>query len=212
MPTDTLARARRVRFLTCDVDGVLTDGKIYVDDLGHEMKAFSALDGVGLSLLARAGIVVAWITGSIAPAVTHRARRLNIAHVVLDAADKLAAWEALRRDLGFAPDACAHVGDDLPDVPLFHACGFAIAVPHAPATCASTRTTSRRAKAARARYASSRSSFLRRKAIRWPECRHAPRSGRDSSANPWPAKSAPVRSSTASPRGRRCCCWAASRR
>jgi 3-deoxy-D-manno-octulosonate 8-phosphate phosphatase (KDO 8-P phosphatase) len=53
--------------------------------------------------------------------------------VVLDAADKLAAWEALRKDLGFAPDACAHIGDDLPDVPLFHACGFAIAVPHAPA-------------------------------------------------------------------------------
>jgi 3-deoxy-D-manno-octulosonate 8-phosphate phosphatase (KDO 8-P phosphatase) len=59
---------------------------------------------------------------------------LNVAHVVLDAADKLAAWEALRKDLGFAPDACAHIGDDLPDVPVFQACGFAIAVPHAPAT------------------------------------------------------------------------------
>ena len=63
MPTDTLARARRVRLLTCDVDGVLTDGRIYVDDHGHETKAFSALDGVGLNLLAREGIAVGWITG-----------------------------------------------------------------------------------------------------------------------------------------------------
>ena len=134
MPTDALARARRVRLLSCDVDGVLTDGRIYVDDHGHEMKAFSALDGVGLNLLARAGIAVAWITGSAAPAVAHRARRLGIEHVCLDVADKLAAWEALRQRLGFAAHECAHVGDDLPDVPVFHACGFAVTVPHAPAT------------------------------------------------------------------------------
>ncbi len=133
MPTDALARARRVRFLTCDVDGVLTDGRIYVDDLGHETKAFSALDGVGIGLLARAGIAVAWITGSAAPAVAHRARRLGVAHLVQDATDKLAAWEALRAQLGFAADACAHVGDDLPDVPVLRACGFAVTVPHAPA-------------------------------------------------------------------------------
>ena len=134
MPTDTLARARRVRLLTCDVDGVLTDGRIYVDDHGHEMKAFSALDGVGLNLLARAGIAVAWITGSNAPAVAHRARRLNVKHVLLGATDKLTPWQGLRTDLGIAAEECAHVGDDLPDVPLFRACGFAIAVPHAPAS------------------------------------------------------------------------------
>jgi 3-deoxy-D-manno-octulosonate 8-phosphate phosphatase (KDO 8-P phosphatase) len=134
MPIDALARARRVRFLSCDVDGVLTDGRIYVDDHGHEMKAFSALDGVGLNLLARAGIAVAWITGSAAPAVAHRARRLGVLHVCLDVPDKLAAWEALRQRLGFAAQECAHIGDDLPDVPVFHACGFAVTVPHAPAT------------------------------------------------------------------------------
>ena len=64
MSTDALARARRVRLLTCDVDGVLTDGRIYVDDHGHETKAFSALDGLGIGLLQRAGITIAWITGS----------------------------------------------------------------------------------------------------------------------------------------------------
>jgi len=133
MPTDALARARRVRLLTCDVDGVLTDGRIYVDDHGHETKAFSALDGLGIGLLQRAGITVAWITGSSAPAVTHRARRLHVAHVVLGAAEKHAPWDALRRELGLSTADCAHIGDDLPDLPIFQACGFAVTVPHAPA-------------------------------------------------------------------------------
>ncbi len=134
MSSDTLVRARRVRLLTCDVDGVLTDGRIYVDDLGHEMKAFSALDGVGINLLARAGVIVAWITGSAAPAVMHRALRLKVAHVFLDVSDKLNTWETLRASLGIAPEACAHIGDDLPDVPVFRACGLAVAVPQAPAS------------------------------------------------------------------------------
>src|SRR4029078_1809648 len=127
-----LARARRVRFLSCDVDGVLTDGRIYVDDHGHEFKAFSALDGVALNLLARAGIVVAWITGSKAPAVTHRAQQLRIPHVVLDAHDKLTPWERLRGELEPAPDECAHIADDLPDIPRLAACALTVTVPHAP--------------------------------------------------------------------------------
>jgi 3-deoxy-D-manno-octulosonate 8-phosphate phosphatase (KDO 8-P phosphatase) len=134
MPTDALVRARAVRLLTCDVDGVLTDGRIYVDDLGHEMKAFSSLDGVGMHLLGRAGIIVGWITGSPAPAVEHRARRLKVPHVMIDVADKLEAWNALRTQLGIEPEACAHIGDDLPDVPVMRACGFAATVPHAPAS------------------------------------------------------------------------------
>jgi len=133
MTNDAISRARGIRLLTCDVDGVLTDGKIYVDDLGHETKAFSALDGVGIHLLGRGGIIVAWITGSPAPAVEHRARRLNVKHVVLDVADKLEAWNALRAKLDIPPHACAHIGDDLPDLPVMLACGFAASVPHAPA-------------------------------------------------------------------------------
>src|SRR6476659_1861752 len=128
-----LARARRVRFLSCDVDGVLTDGRIYVDDHGHEFKAFSALDGVALNLLARAGIVVAWITGSAAPAVTHRAQQLRIPHVVLDAHDKLTPWERLRGELRVGDDECAHIREDLPDICLFKVGGLALAAPPAPA-------------------------------------------------------------------------------
>lgn len=133
MADDVTARALRIRLLTCDVDGVLTDGRIYIDDTGREFKAFSALDGVGLNLLARGNIIVAWITGSAAPAVAHRARQLHVEYVVQDTADKLAAWNALRRDLGIAPEECAHIGDDLPDIPVLAACGLAVTVPHAPA-------------------------------------------------------------------------------
>jgi 3-deoxy-D-manno-octulosonate 8-phosphate phosphatase (KDO 8-P phosphatase) len=128
------ARARGIRLLTCDVDGVLTDGRIFVDDDGREFKAFNALDGVGLKMLMRAGIRVALITGSGAPTVMHRARSLGVERVVQGAEDKLTPWEALRRELALPPIACAHIGDDLPDVPVFVRCGFAITVPHATAS------------------------------------------------------------------------------
>ena len=129
-----MPQARAIRLLTCDVDGVLTDGRIHVDDDGREFKAFSALDGVGLKMLMHAGIAVAWITGSSAPAVMHRARALGVARVMQGAQDKLTPWEALRRELALPAAACAHIGDDLPDVPVFVRCGFAIAVPHAMAS------------------------------------------------------------------------------
>ena len=132
--TDDLhARARRVRLLTCDVDGVLTDGRIFFADDGSEMKAFSSLDGLGIKMLQEAGAVVAWITGSKAPAVTIRAKVLGVNHVVLGAANKLEPWEQLRRELGFTPEQCAHIGDDLPDLSILVRCGFAVTVPNAPA-------------------------------------------------------------------------------
>ncbi len=134
MPDAPLSVARGIRLLTCDVDGVLTDGRIYVDDTGREQKAFSALDGVGLRLLMQAGVRVAWITGSRAPVVMHRARALGIDRVVQGAEDKLTPWEALRGELELPAEVCAHIGDDLPDVPIFARCGFAVSVPHAPAS------------------------------------------------------------------------------
>ncbi|MEP7181766.1 MAG: HAD-IIIA family hydrolase [Betaproteobacteria bacterium] len=133
MTDDFTGRARGIRLVTLDVDGVLTDGRIYVDDHGREMKAFSALDGVGMKMAMHAGIEIAWITGSNAPAVAHRARQLGVHRVVLGAENKVAPWERLRAELGLPPAACAHVGDDLPDVALFARCGLAIAVPDAPA-------------------------------------------------------------------------------
>lgn len=127
------ARARAIRLLTCDVDGVLTDGRIYLADDGREMKAFNALDGVGIRRLAAAGVTIAWITGSNAPVVALRARSLGVERVMQGADDKLAQWERLRRELDVAPSACAHIGDDLPDLPVLERCGLALTVPHAPA-------------------------------------------------------------------------------
>ena len=82
-------------------------------------------------MLQRAGFEIALITGSKAPGVAHRARMLGIAHLVTGAEDKVTPWERLRGELGLAAAACAHVGDDLPDVPWFNRCGLAVAVPHA---------------------------------------------------------------------------------
>src|ERR1700690_3613659 len=129
---DLLARAARVRLLSCDGGGVLTDGRLYYADDGRELKAFSALDGFGIKMLERSGIAVAWITGSGSPAVAARAADLGVVHVVQNAADKLAPWQRLRDELALAPEACAHIGDDLPDLPVMTRCGLAATVPHAP--------------------------------------------------------------------------------
>ena len=132
MTVDLMARARNVRLLSCDVDGVLTDGRIYVDDDGRELKAYSSLDGFGIKMLERAGITVAWITGSSAPAVAQRAKTLGVELVIQGTEDKLAAWQALREQLELTPEQCAHIGDDFPDLPIIVRCGFGATVPHSP--------------------------------------------------------------------------------
>jgi 3-deoxy-D-manno-octulosonate 8-phosphate phosphatase (KDO 8-P phosphatase) len=78
------------------------------------------------------GVTVAWLSGSKAPAIAHRARALGIDRVMLGIEDKLAPWQALRAELGLDEAHCAHVGDDLPDIPVLARCGLAITVPHAP--------------------------------------------------------------------------------
>jgi 3-deoxy-D-manno-octulosonate 8-phosphate phosphatase (KDO 8-P phosphatase) len=85
-------------------------------------------------MLADAGIIVAWITGSSAPTVAHRARHLGVAHVIQNASDKLAVWRVLTAQLRLTPIQCAHIGDDLPDAAVLAACGLAATVPHAPAS------------------------------------------------------------------------------
>jgi 3-deoxy-D-manno-octulosonate 8-phosphate phosphatase (KDO 8-P phosphatase) len=127
-----LTRARAIRLLTCDVDGVLTDGTIYVGGDGQEYKAFSVLDGVGLKRMVEIDVTVAWLSGSKAPAIAHRARALGVERVILGVEDKLPSWEALRAELALDEAQCAHIGDDLPDIPLLARCGFAVTVPHAP--------------------------------------------------------------------------------
>ena len=114
-----------------DVDGVLTDGRIYIGEQGETVKAFSSLDGHGLKLLARGGIVPLLITGRDSPAVRRRVADLGLVHAVFGAHDKLAAAAALLDALAVAWADCAAMGDDWPDLPLLAHAGLACAPPGA---------------------------------------------------------------------------------
>ncbi|HSJ97929.1 MAG TPA: HAD-IIIA family hydrolase [Myxococcota bacterium] len=128
---DALERARRVRLAIFDVDGVMTDGTIWLGPGGEVFKAFNILDGHGVKMLQAAGVATAIISGRASEAVARRAGELAIVHVVQGAADKSAAFDALLAELGVDAGACAFVGDDLPDLPVMRRCGFAVAVANA---------------------------------------------------------------------------------
>lgn len=122
------ARAGKVRMLLLDVDGVLTDGTIYLDNNGIEAKGFNIMDGLGLNLLRRAGIQVGIITGRQSAVVAHRARELGIGIVVQGCGDKLAAGRQIAEANGLAMDELAYAGDDLIDLRLMRAVGLAFSV------------------------------------------------------------------------------------
>jgi 3-deoxy-D-manno-octulosonate 8-phosphate phosphatase (KDO 8-P phosphatase) len=126
-----LERARAVRLAIFDVDGVMTDGTLYIGAQGEAFKAFNILDGHGLKMLQSAGVATAIISGRSSEAVVRRAAELSIAHVVQGSADKVADFERLTARLGVAPSACSYVGDDLPDLALMRLCGLAVAVANA---------------------------------------------------------------------------------
>jgi 3-deoxy-D-manno-octulosonate 8-phosphate phosphatase (KDO 8-P phosphatase) len=110
-----------------DVDGVLTDGRIYIGEHGETVKAFSTLDGHGLKLLKQAGIEPLVVTGRDSAAVRRRVADLGLAHAVYGARDKLAAAAALLAALGLDWPEVAAIGDDWPDLPLLARAGFACA-------------------------------------------------------------------------------------
>jgi 3-deoxy-D-manno-octulosonate 8-phosphate phosphatase (KDO 8-P phosphatase) len=125
---ELLARAARIRLLVLDVDGVMTDGKLYYDGRGNEFKAFHVRDGYGIKAVLRAGCEVAVISGRRSMAVEMRLRELGVRHAVLGREDKLPALRDLAQSLGIADlSAVACVGDDVPDLPLITAVGLAVA-------------------------------------------------------------------------------------
>jgi len=129
---DTLrARLAAVRLAAFDVDGVFTDGRIYVADDGTESKAFSTLDGYGVRRLLEGGIEVAVISGRQSAAVEKRMAELGVRHVLLACADKVAAFERLAAQLSLTPAQCCYTGDDLPDLALLQQVGVSIAVANA---------------------------------------------------------------------------------
>jgi 3-deoxy-D-manno-octulosonate 8-phosphate phosphatase (KDO 8-P phosphatase) len=122
-----------VRLLVLDVDGVLTDGRLYYGSGGDETKAFHIQDGLGIQLLQRSGVQVAIVSGRRSAAVERRAQELGIGSVALGVADKLAAYQALLEARSLQQGQAACMGDDLPDLPLLRRCGVALTVPDAPA-------------------------------------------------------------------------------
>ena len=140
-----LPALRRVRLLALDVDGVLTDGRLYYGPRGESTKVFHVRDGFGIKRVQESGIEVAIISGRKSAAVAKRARDLGIKHVFQGVGDKLAVLEKLAKSRGVALEHCACVGDDTPDAPILAAAGLGVAVAdaHADALAAADLVTSR---------------------------------------------------------------------
>jgi 3-deoxy-D-manno-octulosonate 8-phosphate phosphatase (KDO 8-P phosphatase) len=125
---DILEKASRVSLLIFDVDGVLTDGSLFIGDDGQEYKAFNSRDGHGIKMLMSYGVEIAIITGRTSQVVEHRMRNLGITLVYQGQLDKLKAYQELTDKLGITPEHTAYVGDDVVDLPVMRRVGLAIAV------------------------------------------------------------------------------------
>ncbi|MDP1635497.1 MAG: phenylphosphate carboxylase subunit delta [Gallionellaceae bacterium] len=129
----TLAeRIKPLRLVAFDVDGVLTDGGLYLSDSGEEFKRFNTLDGHGLKMLRASGVELAIITGRTSRCVELRAQNLGIARLYQGVEDKLTVMKSLLAEMKLAAAAAAYMGDDLVDLPVMRGVGLALSVPGAP--------------------------------------------------------------------------------
>lgn len=126
-----IEKAQQIKCLICDMDGVLTDGLLYIDNHFNELKTFHIHDGVGLKLLMTVGIDVAVITGSRNAVVDHRMQQLGIKHYYKDQLNKQDTYEQLKKTLNLEDKQFAYIGDDLPDMPLIQKVGLGVAVANA---------------------------------------------------------------------------------
>jgi 3-deoxy-D-manno-octulosonate 8-phosphate phosphatase (KDO 8-P phosphatase) len=125
---EALARARGVTLLVCDVDGVLTDGRLFIGAQGELMKAFDVRDGHGIKLLRETGIEVALLTARRSEIVAARAKELGLTRVLQGQSDKLAGLRQVLADTGVPAERCGYIGDDWPDLPCLRLAGFAATV------------------------------------------------------------------------------------
>lgn len=123
---ELMERARQVKLVLFDVDGVLTDGRLYLDNRGEEYKAFNSRDGHGLKMLQRNGVEVGIITGRNSEIVAHRTKELDIKHVRQGCADKLPAYQEMIAGLGLGHEQVGFVGDDVVDLPIMLRVGLAV--------------------------------------------------------------------------------------
>ena len=126
-----LKRAAKIKLVLFDVDGVLTDGSLFLGDDGQEYKAFHSLDGHGIKMLISNGVDIGIITGRTSRVVEHRVANLGIKHVYQGCADKLPIYEKLLEKLGITHEQTAFVGDDVVDLPIMTRTGLSIAVKNA---------------------------------------------------------------------------------
>lgn len=127
-----LERARAVRLIVFDVDGIMTDGRLIIGDDGQEYKSFNSQDGLGMKMLKASGVDMAIITGRTSNVVTKRAESTGVSHFFQGVEDKLEAFLQLMRKAGLDSSQCAFMGDDLVDLPAMRASGLAVTVPGAP--------------------------------------------------------------------------------
>ncbi len=125
---DILAKAAQIKLVVFDVDGVLTDGSLFIGDDGQEYKAFHSRDGLGMKLLRKSGVEIGIITARTSEVVKHRMESLDIKHVYQGQLEKLPALEELLAKLGLSFEQTAYVGDDIVDLPVMRQVGLAIAV------------------------------------------------------------------------------------
>ena len=125
---DIRARARAIKLAVFDIDGVFTDGRLYIDTDGRETKAFNVRDGYGIKRLMAAGVEVAIISGRKSAAVNKRMDELGVRHVFQGSEDKLPILDRLMSELGVGAEETAYVGDDVPDLPAMNVVGLAIGV------------------------------------------------------------------------------------
>jgi 3-deoxy-D-manno-octulosonate 8-phosphate phosphatase (KDO 8-P phosphatase) len=128
MMQDVLEKASRIRLAIFDVDGVLTDGNLYLGNNGEELKAFNIKDGLGIKLLMQSGVEVGVITGRSSKLVAQRMESLGVKYVYQGRLEKLPAYLELLTELELKPEQVAYVGDDLIDLPLMRRTGLAVAV------------------------------------------------------------------------------------
>ncbi len=126
--SDILAKAQEIKLLVCDVDGVFSDGRIYLGNDGEELKAFHTKDGFGIKALGASGVDVAIITGRNSAIVANRMKALNVAHIIQGQEDKLPALTELIKKLDINISEVAYIGDDVPDLPCIEAVGLGISV------------------------------------------------------------------------------------
>ncbi len=128
----SMPQAKSIKLIAFDVDGIMTDGGLYLSDTGDEFKRFNSLDGHGLKMLRASGVELAIITGRTSRCVELRAQNLGIRHLFQGVEDKLSTMQDLLQQMNIAADAAAYMGDDVVDLPVMRRVALAVTVPEAP--------------------------------------------------------------------------------